>query len=325
MVIKQYEEIFLGLKGFREVKIIRLIRNFATNPYKRTLYILKMQDKIFGLSDRKYIEKNFVLRCGYHPDLDNPKTLCEKLNWVKLNDRRPEYTDMVDKYKVKQFVAEKAGEKYVTPLLGVWDRFEDIDFDKLPDTFVLKCNHDGGPIVVKDKNQFDKKAAAATFRKKLKADYFRLSREWPYKNVQRKIIAEPFYDSLGKRDSVEYKLTCFNGKVKFTTVCIGIAHAAYDERNNDHFDRDWKRLDFSVNYKSSGKQIEKPHFMDEMIWVAEKLAEGIPYVRVDFYVIDGQIKFGEMTFFTWGGFMKFDPPQWDEILGSWMKLPGIDY
>lgn len=307
------------------MKTIRRLKNFVTDPSMRKMYIVKMQDRIHSMPDREYIEKLFFPRVGYHPDLDNPKTLCEKLNWLKLNDRRPEYTDMVDKYKVKQFVAEKAGESYVTPLLGVWNQFEEIDFDKLPGSFVLKCNHDGGPIIVKDKQRFDKDKAAATFHRKLKADYFRESREWPYKNVQKKIIAEPYYDSLGKRDSVEYKLTCLNGKVKFTTVCIGIAHAGFEDRNNDHFDRDWKRLDFSVNYKSSGKQIEKPYFMDEMVDVAEKLADGIPYVRVDFYVIDGQIKFGEMTFFTWGGFMRFDPPQWDEILGSWLKLPGIDY
>lgn len=307
------------------MKTIRRLKSFITDPSLRKWYIIQIQDRIKSMPDREYIEKLFLLWVGYHPNLDNPKTLCEKLNWLKLNNRRPEYTDMVDKYKVKQFVAEKAGEKYVTPLLGVWDKFEEIDFDKMPEAFILKCNHDSGSVIVKDKHHFDKDGTATAFHEKLKRDYFRGRREWPYKNVQRKIIAEPYYDSLGKRDSVEYKLTCMNGKVKFTTVCTGIAHAAFEDRNNDHFDRDWKRLDFSVNYKSSGKQIEKPYFIDEMIEVAEKLADGIPYVRVDFYVIDGQIKFGEMTFFTWGGFMRFDPPQWDKILGSWMKLPGIDY
>lgn len=307
------------------MEIIRRFKDFAADSGKRKKYIVKMLDRINSMPDRKYIEKLFFAQVGYHPNLDNPKTLCEKLNWLKLNDRRPEYTDMVDKYKVKQIVAEKAGADYVTPLLGVWDQFEEIDFDKLPETIVLKCNHDGGPVIVRDKRKFDKSAAAAVFYKKMQANYFRENREWPYKNVRRRIIAEPYYDSLGKRDSVEYKLTCMNGKVKFTTICTGIAHAGFEDRNNDHFDRDWKRLDFSVNYKSSGKQIEKPVFMDEMIGVAEKLADGIPYVRVDFFVIDGQIKFGEMTFFTWGGFMRFDPPEWDEILGGWMKLPGIDY
>lgn len=308
------------------MEIIRRLKSFVTNPSMRKIYMIKIQDRISSMPDREYIEKLFFAQVGYHPNLDNPKTLCEKLNWLKLNDRRPEYTDMVDKYKVKQIVAEKAGEKYVIPLLGVWDHFEEIDFDKLPERFVLKCNHDSGSaVIVKDKSRFDKNAAAETFQKKLETNYFQENREWPYKNIQRKIIAEPYYDSLGKRNSVEYKLTCMNGKVKFTTICTGIAHAAFEDRNNDHFDRDWKRLDFSVNYKSSGNQIEKPPFIDEMIEVAEKLADGIPYVRVDFYVLDGQIKFGEMTFVTWAGFMKFDPPEWDEILGSWLKLPGIDY
>lgn len=308
------------------MEIIRRLKNFVADPSKRKMYIIKILDRINSMPDREYIERIFAAQMGYHPNLSDPKTLCEKLNWMKLNDRRPEYTDMADKYEVKQIVAERVGKKYVIPLLGAWDRFEEIDFDKLPEAFVLKCTHDSGSIViVKDKRRFNKNAAAEAFRRSMKADCFRESREWPYKDVRRRIIAEPYYDSLGKRDSVEYKLTCMNGKVKFTTICTGIAHAAFEDRNNDHFDRDWKRLDFSVNYKSSGKQIEKPYFMDEMIEVAEKLADGIPYVRVDFYVIDGQIKFGEMTFFTWSGFMKFDPPEWDEILGSWMKLPGIDY
>lgn len=273
------------------------------------------------MSDAAFLKMKYRKRNRAELNLDNPKTLCEKLNWLKLYNRRPEYTDMVDKYKVKEYVSKKVGAQYVTPLLGVWDRFEDIEFDKLPNQFVLKCNHDGGPVIVKEKGKLNISETAKLFHHKLKVDYFLPSREWPYKNVERKIIAEPYYDSLGKPNSVEYKVTCMNGEVKFITVCTGIAHASFDDRFNDHFDKAWNQLHWSVNYKSSGKKIERPAFMDEMIEVAEKLAEGIPYVRVDFYVIDGQIKFGEMTFFTWGGFMKFDPPEWDRTLGDWLVLP----
>ena len=290
------------------MELFRLGWNYITNSQIRSQYKVKLKDKFFPMSDKEYIEAYFKASLGYPIDLDNPRTLCEKLNWLKLYNRRPEYTSMVDKYEVKSFVAEQVGEQYVTKLIGVWDRFDDIDFHSLPDRFVLKCTHDGTPLICTDKNKLDLRISKELFEKKLKTDYFRFSREWPYKNVRRRIIAEEYYPSLGNKDSVEYKLTCMNGEVRFITVCTGIAHAEFDLRKNDHFDKAWKRL---VPWEC----------MDEMIGLAEKLSAGIPYVRVDFYVIEGQIKFGEMTFFTWGGFMRFEPQEWDLKLGEWLVLP----
>ena len=152
-------------------------------------------------------------------------------------------------------------------------------------------------------------------------NYYWAGREWPYKNVVPRIIAEPYVDSLGKPDSVEYKITCCNGEVKMITVCTGIPHAANNVRKNDHFDKQWKQLPFYVDYKPSGKKIEKPAFMDEMVELSEKLAQGLPTIRVDWYYIDDKIVFGELTFYTHCGFMNYEPREWDDIMGSWLVLP----
>ena len=207
--------------------------------------------------------------------------------------------------------------------MGVWNKFDEIEFDKLPNQFVLKCTHDSGSYVIcKDKNAFDKKKAKVKLEKSLKRNYFWGNREWPYKNVVPRIIAEPFIESLGKPESTEYKLTCFNGKVVFTTICTGIAHSKLNERKNDFYDRDFNMLPFWTYYKHSDNPIkEKPWFLDTMISYAEELGKDIPYVRVDFYLVDNKIYFGETTFFTWGGYLKMNPEEWDLKLGEMLELP----
>ena len=228
---------------------------------------------------------------------------------------------MVDKVKVKA-IAESKGLR-VIKLLGVYDRVDDINFDKLPNQFVLKVNHtSGGMVICKDKSKFDYKAAKKQLTKALRTNYFKKGREWPYKNVVRKILAEEYVDSLGKPESIEYKLTCFNGKIEFITICRGIAHSDYRLRKNDFYDRDFNFLPFVTEYynNSNVKNI-KPKFWDKMIEQAEKMAEGTHYLRVDFYDIDGEPVFGEATFFTWSGFMKFNPPEYDKILGDRLVLP----
>lgn len=303
------------------MRTIELIRGFLTDKMKRKMYLLKAKDSIIHIPDREYIEKLFYIKLGYRPNLDNPQTLCEKLNWLKLYDRKPEYTAMVDKYAAKQYVTSKVGAEHVTPLLGVWERFDEIDFTQLPEQFVLKCTHDGVPVICTNKSQFDKEKARKIFAKKLRTNYYKHNREWPYKNVKPRIIAEEYIDSLGRRTSVEYKLTCFNGKVDFITICTGIAHSTLDVRNNDFYDREWNYLPFYAYYKNTNKVVPKPDFMDRMIEIAEKLAEGIPYLRVDFYYANDRIIVGEMTFFTWGGYIVFTPEEWDKILGDRLILP----
>ena len=277
---------------------------------------------IWGLNrnmpDDKYLKKQFKFTLGRELDLENPQTLCEKIQWLKLYDRRPEYVNMVDKYEVKKLVADKIGSQYVVPLLGVWDKFDDIDFDTLPDQFILKCTHDsGGFVVCTDKAKFDKEAAKNKLEASLKQNYFTFYREWVYKHVKPRIIAEEYIPTLGKPDSVEYKLSCFNGVAKLITLCRGIAHSSYDVRTNDHYDRD-----FHVYYKNSTSNPPAiPPQMDEIINISEKLSAGIPYVRVDSYIHNNKVYFGEITFYTWSGLMVFDPPEWDYTLGSWVELP----
>lgn len=275
-----------------------------------------------SMSDEEYLKRKFRCIMGKDLNLDEPKTFCEKLQWLKLYDRKPEYTTMVDKYAVKKFVADRIGDKYIIPLLGVWDKSEDIDFDSLPDQFILKCTHDsGGFVVCRDKSNFNRKKACETLNKYLARRYYYSGREWPYKNVKPRILAEKYIASLGKPETQEYKLTCFNGTAKLITICRGIAHARLNQRTNDHYDRNLNSLRFWVNYKNPKTPEKIPEQIHEIISLSEKLSANIPSVRVDWYIDKDNIYFGEFTFFTWSGFMKFHPAEYDDILGSWLELP----
>ena len=274
------------------------------------------------LSDEKFVRKKWKLMYGRDINLDNPQTLCEKLQWLKLYYRKPEFTSMVDKYEAKQIVSKQLGVEHVIPTLGVWDSVDDIDFDSLPDKFVLKPTHDsGGLIICRDKSKLDIPKAKQKLEKSLARDYYLNLREWPYKRVKRRIMAEPLIEELGKPESIEYKTTCFNGKIGFVTICSGIAHAEYEQRQNDHFDKDFNKMDWYVNYRPAKVTPKKPEQWDEIIRFSEALAKDIPYLRVDTYIVDGKILFGEMTFYTWGGFMHFEPEEWDLKLGAMLDLP----
>lgn len=275
------------------------------------------------IPDELYLKITYRVRVHEKLNLSPPVTFNEKLQWLKLHDRNPQYTNMVDKYEVKKIVGELIGYEHVIPTLGVWDRFDDIDFDELPDKFVLKCTHDSGSVYIcRDKGSIDEKKLRRTFNSALKRNYYWGGREWPYKNVPRRIIAEPYITSLGNMNSREYKITCFGGKLGFSTICTGIAHSKLSVRKNDHYDRDFNMLPFWSFYEHSENPItEKPEELDTIIEFAEKISRGIPYLRVDFYYTDGGIYFGEATFFTWGGFNKFVPKEWDRILGDMIVLP----
>lgn len=273
--------------------------------------------------DKLYLKLLYYFKYGKKLNLEDPKTYNEKMQWLKLNYRKNIFTSMVDKYEVKKYVADRIGEKYVIPCYGVWDKPEDIDWNALPNQFVLKCTHDSGSVILcRDKSSFDKEAAIKKLNDALKMEYFYRNREWPYKNVKRRVIAEKLIENLGSKDSIEYKVTCCGGKVKFVTVCGGIAHAAFELRSNDHYVPDtWEKLDWYTAYKPSGKTIERPPFADELVELCEKLSADIPYLRVDWYYQDGQLLFGEMTFYTWGGFCYFVPEKWDRIIGDMIPIP----
>lgn len=306
---------------------IKKIFDYITHPKKIFKYIeYKRLHSDYGkqLDDVKYIKKAFKLYMGYELDLENPKTYNEKLQWLKLNYRNPECVIMVDKYLAKDYVKKRIGEEYVVPLYGVWDKFDDIDFDSLPNQFVLKTTHDcGGVVVCKDKSTLDKEKAKKFLNKHLAHEYFYHCREWAYKHVKPRILAEKFMkDSAGQKEEglTDYKFFCFDGQPK--AMFIATDRAKQDtETKFDFYDMEFNHLPFTNGHPNSDKIIEKPKQFDLMIELSKKLSQGLPHVRVDFYESEGRIYFGELTFFHWGGFVPFKPEEWDYKFGEWIKLP----
>jgi hypothetical protein len=301
-----------------------IIKNVITDKNYRFLY-LESKGFYKYMDDEELIRKIYRIRMGKELDLENPTTLCEKLQWLKLHDQNELYHKLVDKYEVKKWVSNKIGAEHVIPCYGVWDSVDNIEYFKMPQKFVLKCTHDSGGIFYCDKYETDFKQLKKKIRKhQANSVYWNGGgREWAYKDVMPRILGEEYIPELGNKDSIEYKVTCFNGRAEFVTICKGVAHGDFSERFNDHYDRNWNKLPFFVNYKSSGETISKPSFMDEIIEYAEILAKDIPQVRVDGYYINGRYLFGEMTFYTWNGFMKFEPEEWDTILGERLDLSEI--
>ena len=272
------------------------------------------------LPDKAYLRIKYFFKFGRFLNLNKPSTFGEKLQWLKIYDRNPIYTTMADKYGAKEYITGITGKEYIIPTLGVWNRFEDIDFDSLPNQFVLKTTHDsGGVVICKDKNTLDFKTAQIKLNKSLKANYYYHGREWPYKDVKPRIIAEEYLSALDSEGLVEYKIFCFDGEAKIVLVCKGQAHGV--GRTNDFMDRDFKRIPvMSVNPHSSPDPV-RPEQFDEIIEIAEKLSKGIPQLRVDTYIANGRVYVGELTFFHNSGMAKFEPEEWDYTFGSWIRLP----
>ena len=292
--------------------------NFITNKRLRFSYLTAM-GLTHWMSDERFLKKEYYLAMGKTLNLNTPKTFNEKLQWLKLYNREPQYTMMVDKYAVKQYVANKIGSQYIIPTLGVWNHFDEIDFDELPNQFVLKCTHDSGGIVIcKDKLKLDKRAAKQKLEYYLKRKYYYVHREWPYKNVKPRIIAEKYMSNDNGEDLNDYKLMCFNGQVKATFVCSD--RFSEDGLKVTFYDTNWKRMPFERHYPASKTDIARPKTYDEMLILAEKLAFQIPFVRVDFYEVQGRVYFGELTFFPGSGYEEFTPEEWDKKLGDWINL-----
>lgn len=289
------------------------------NPYK-IFESLAMRGFFKNMNDKEYLSWLYRARMGRFPDLNHPKSFNEKLQWLKLNDRKPEYTEMVDKYLAKKYVEKRIGEKYIIPTLGVWDEFDQIEFEKLPDQFVLKTTHDsGGVVICKDKANFDKAAAKRKLEKSLKRNYYWAEREWPYKNVKPRIIAENYLSFLNGSDLVEYKVFCFNGKPALFLICKGEGHT--DERTNDFYDLEFNHIPVTVTCPNAKEKCQKPDEYEELLELSRKLAKNTYQLRVDLYVINHKIYFGELTFFHDSGCCKFNPPEWDKRFGDMLKLP----
>ena len=270
--------------------------------------------------DKIYLQIVFFKHFHRFINFKNPKTFNEKLQWLKIYDRRPEYTTMVDKYLVKDYVASKIGKEYIIPTIGAWDHPEEIEFEKLPNQFVLKWNHDSGSIVIcKDKKTFNKDEAVRKLKIGDSRTGYWYGREWPYKNVVPKIIAEKYLDDNG-HVPIDYKIYCFNGEPYKVMLCL--------DRDKDEptkfysFDFSWNLLRHNLRGKSApeGFTLPKPQSLDKMFESAKKLSQGIPFARIDFYDLNGHMYFGEITLYPDSGFDSAILPEIDEMYGSMIKL-----
>lgn len=289
----------------------------------RQLYLIILEHYFQWLPDRLFVRLLYRFTTGKCLHLKNPQSFSEKLQWLKLYVRNPKFTIMVDKYAVKDYVASILGQEYIIPTLGVWDSFEEIDWNSLPKSFVLKTTHGGGGmgvIICKDKATFDKESASKKLNYSLKTDGYTDYREWPYKNVKRRILAEQYIEpTLESGDLPDYKFFCFNGEPKYCQMISGRGV----KMCIDFFDREWNHQPFHEpkNFPFADVIPQKPQNYDEMWHTASRLAQGMPFVRIDFYNVNGRILFGEITFFPTSGMGGFSPEKYDYMLGQMIKLP----
>ena len=273
------------------------------------------------MNDQLFIKWEFFSGMRKFPNLRNPVTFNEKLQWLKLNDIHPEYARIVDKAEAKEYVREVLGEgaeQYLIPTLGVWNTFDKIDFNLLPNQFVLKTTHDsGGVAIVKDKTTMNLGKVRAKIEHSLNNNFFYEHREYPYKGIKPRIIAEKFMVDESGTELKDYKFFCFDGEPKMLFVATD---RPFDTRF-DFFDMDWNHLPFKQGHPLATKEIKKPAGFEKMKEIARKLSKGFPHVRVDLYDINGQIYFGELTFFHFSGNVPFEPKEWDYKIGEWLHLP----
>lgn len=273
------------------------------------------------IPDETYLKWIYYLETGKKLNLENPQRYNEKLIWLKCYYRNPLWTQLVDKYSVKEIVSERVGTGYVAPVLGVWNKADDIEWDKLPNQFVLKTNHDSGNngvFICKDKSKIDRAKWTKRINQSLRRDTSLSGREWPYKDVKRCVFAEQYLeDATGElRD---YKFFCFDGVVKY--LFVATERQSGGEVKFDYYDADFNHLDLVQKHPMSGKTIEKPKMFEQMKELAAKLSKGLPEVRVDLYEVDGRIYFGEYTFFHHDAIVPFHPDKWDYVFGANIQLP----
>jgi len=301
---------------------IQRIRRFIHDSDYRFI-VLAERGFYKNMQDEEFIKRMYKAKFGRELNLTCPQKYTEKLQWLKLHDHRKEYITMVDKYEVKKYVANVIGEEYVIPTLGIWERFQDIDFSLLPNRFVLKTTHDSGGIVIcKDKDLFDIKKAKRIIEKSLRNNFYAIYREWPYKSVKPRIIAEAYMEDQETEELRDYKFFCFDGRVEALFIASD-RQKTTEETKFDFFDSSFQHLSLKNGHPNAACVPEKPKMFNEMKAISEKLAKGIPHVRVDLYEVNGKIYFGELTFFHWGGFMPFEPEKWDDIFGAWLSIDNI--
>ena len=278
-----------------------------------------------NMPDEEYLKRKFRAIMGYELDIDNPLTLNEKLQWIKLNDRNPKYTIMADKYEAREYVANQTNKVHFVPLLGVWDDVDEINFNEMPDKYVLKLNHNSGlgMCICRDKQSLNYNDVKKELSRGLNQDYYLGCREWPYKNIKRKIICEKYIESENNSGITDYKFFCFNGEPKFINVSTGLED--HKKAAMCFLDLEWNLLEIKrTDFQEYEEIPSKPKCLKEMISVAKELSYNIPFIRVDLYEIDNEIYFSELTFFPAGGFIPFEDNKYDQELGKLLKLPKKD-
>lgn len=308
-------------------RVVHWLKQFIQDPeYKLAQVALRFIGEE-RLPDRMVIKYQFHNVFGYPLDLKHPQTFNEKLQWLKLYNRNPLYTTLVDKYRVKHWVAEKIGEQYVIPTLAVYDSVDDIDLDKLPNQFVLKCNHDSGSVVIcRDKLTFDFAAAKRILQNGLNTDFYLKHREWPYKNVKRCIIAEKYLEPVVESIDIashimDYRIYCFDGNplmIYAYTNYLQSNNSKPEPSNCDYFDVNWQPLPYIQRSQSRGN-IERPKELSCMLDAAQQMSKDIPFARIDFYETD-KLYLGEITFYPGAGLSKFHPHIWDKKIGEHINL-----
>lgn len=284
------------------------------------------------LSDRDYLTMQYRVRMHRELNLDDPQLFSEKLQWLKLHDHNPLYTQLVDKYRVRGYIAEKLGEEYLIPLLGVWDDPDDIDFNALPDQFVLKCNHNSGTgmCLCRDKSKLDYNAVRKNLRKGLRENFYMRCREWPYRDVPRKIIAEKLMaqasDVRFEKGLDDYRFYCFHGQPRLIYVYQSGGLTTGNKpgiSSCDIFGVDWTHMPFRQKSPNAPTPPEAPVHLEQMLEISRRLSADHVFMRVDFYEIDGRLYVGELTLYPGGGFAPFYPAQWDHEIGEWLTLAQI--
>lgn len=300
------------------------LKNFKKNPW--ILWIWNEQRRIKGeknfkkITDEEFVKKFYKNAFGNELDLENPITFNEKLNWLKLNLKNPNATICADKYEVRKYIENKGYGYILNDLLGVYDNVEEIDIDRLPDRFVLKGTHGSGwNLIVKDKNKVNWKPWKLIMKSWLRQNFYYYGREWVYKDIKPRIICEKFLEDSNK-ELLDYKIYCFNGIPKFIQIDVD----RFTNHTANYYDVEWNEMNFQYDDENSGRKIEKPKNLKQMLEISKILSEEFEHVRVDFYEVDGKLYFGELTFFTASGSGKFNPEKYDEIIGSWLHLDGIN-
>ena len=295
------------------------ITKYIKEPW-RIIASTKLQKYMKWVPDRMYLKCLYRASLNEKLNLRDPQNYNAKLQWLKIHDHEPSHTEMVDKYAAKKYVADKIGEEYIIKTLGVWDSFEDINFDALPERFVLKCTHDSaGLAICRDKKSFDMAKAKAKLSKCLKRNFYYSGREWPYKNVKPRIIAEEYMEDTTLQELRDYKFFTFKGVPKVMHL-VSNRQNQNEETFGDFFDMEFNHLDLTMGHNNAPVEPEKPRNFELMIKFAEILSNDTAHLRVDFYEVNGHLYFGELTFYQDSGFADILPTQWNDVLGSWIEI-----